>query len=92
LERQVVAASPATLAYSRIVIGRAANTIVHRLVHPRLFEAVGIPGRQGLAAALANPRFGETLRWSASKAVSSFTDLGLIQGPARLLWRRSRLI
>jgi P-aminobenzoate N-oxygenase AurF len=92
LERQVAAASPATLAYSRIVVGRAANTIVNRLVHPQLYESVGIPGKVGHAAALANPVFRDTLRWSASRAVGHFTDLGLIQGPARLLWRRSRLL
>jgi para-aminobenzoate N-oxygenase AurF len=92
LERQVAAANPAGLAYSRIIIGRAANTIVRRLVHPRLYEAVGIPGDVGHKAALRNPHFHETLRWAASKAVSSFSELGPIAGPAKLLWRHSRLI
>jgi len=92
LQRQVAAASPTTLAYSRIVIGRAANTIVNRLVHPQLYASVGIPGPVGRAAALANPTFRDTRRWSASRAVSYFAELGLIKGPARLLWQRSRLI
>jgi P-aminobenzoate N-oxygenase AurF len=92
LARQVAQSNRATLAYSRIVIGRAANTIVNRLVHPRLYESVGIPGKVGHAAALSNPVFRDTLRWSASRAVGFFTDLGLIKGPARLLWRRSGLI
>jgi len=66
---------------------------VHRLVHPRLFESVGIPGPAGRAAALANPNFRETLRWSARRAVGYFTELGLIAGPvSRGLWRHSRLL
>ena len=92
LARQVEMAGPLRLGYSRIVIGRAANTIVSRLVHPRLYEAVGIPGRVGRATALANPQFQKTLRWAGSRAVSYLDGLGLIAGPARSLWRRSRLI
>jgi hypothetical protein len=92
LARQVETAGPLRLGYSRIVIGRAANTIVSRLVHPRLYEAVGIPGRVGRATALANPQFQGTLRWAGSRAVSYLDELGLIAGPARALWRRSRLI
>jgi hypothetical protein len=44
-------------------------------------------------AALSNPRFRETLRWSATKAVSYLTELGLVEGPlTRALWRRSALL
>jgi hypothetical protein len=81
------------MAYARIVIGRTANTIASRLVHPGMYEAVGIPGRVGRAAALANPNFQETLRWSARRATSYFTELGLISDPiSRGLWRHSHLL
>lgn len=92
LARQVAAAGPVGLRYARIVIGRAANTIVSRLVHPGVYEAVGIPGRYGRATALANPHFRATLRWSGQRAVAYLAELGLIEGPARLLWRHSRLL
>ena len=66
---------------------------MNRLVHPQLYESVGIPGEVGHAAALANPVFRETLRWSGQpRGRPIFTDLGLIEGPGRLLWRRSRLL
>lgn len=66
---------------------------MNRLVHPGIYESVGIPGRVGRAAAVANPHFQEILRWSGRCAVSCLTELGLISGPLkRALWRRSQLL
>ncbi|MCP2323787.1 hypothetical protein HDA40_002294 [Hamadaea flava] len=92
LARQVAAAGPLRSAYARIVIARAAYSIAGRLVHPRVYAAVGIRPRDGQAAARANPRFQETLRWSASRVSSYLGDLGLVRGPARLLWSRAGLV
>jgi hypothetical protein len=92
LARQVEAIGPAGRAYSRIVIARAANTIVSRLVHPDVYEQVGIPGALGRATAMANPVFRATLRWAGSRAVSYLSELGLIAGPGMMLWRHAGLI
>jgi len=62
LPRQIEGASRAGLAYSRLIIGRAANSIVNRLVHPNLYRAVGLDPKAGRAAAMANPNFRATLR------------------------------
>lgn len=92
LARQVEAAGPVALGYARLVIGRAAHSISRRLVNPRAYAAVGIPPAVGLAAARANPHWQATLRWSAQRIAEHLTDLGLIAGPGRVLWRRSGLI
>lgn len=92
LARQVRAAGPVRMAYSRLVIARAACSVVANLVRPEVYTAVGIPARAGRAAARANPHFQRTLRWSASKIVSYLTDLDLIGGPGRPLWTRSGLL
>ena len=92
LARQVEAAGPVRLAYSRMVIARAAYSVVSNLVRPEVYAAVGIPARVGQRAARANPHFQATLRWSAARIVSYLTDLGLIGGPGRLLWTRSGLL
>jgi hypothetical protein len=92
LVRQVEMAKPIPLAYARIVIGRAALTIAERLIHPDIYRAVGIEPTIGQAAANANKDFGATLRWSGQKVVAFLSELGLIAGPAKNLWRRSRLI
>ncbi len=92
LDRQVAAANPVSLAYSRLVIARAAYAIAARLVHPSIYRSVGIDPRTGRAAARANPHFRATLRWSASRITPTLTDLGLIAGPGRLLWTRAHLL
>ena len=92
LARQVAAAGPVRLAYSRLVIARAAASVVSRLVHPDVYRSVGIDPSLGRRTALANPTFRETLKWSAAKAVEYLTSLGLIDGPSRRVWRRAHLI
>jgi hypothetical protein len=92
LARQVEAADPLTMAYSRLLIGRAAYTIGRRLVHPRAYAAVGIDPREGAAAARANPHFRATLLWSAERVHEYLAGLGLVAGPGRALWRRAGLI
>jgi hypothetical protein len=92
LVRQVEASSPAGLAYARVVIGRAAYAVAKRLIHPSIYVAVGIDPVVGSSVARANPHFHATLRWAASGVVARLTELGLIQGPGRLLWRRANLL
>jgi hypothetical protein len=92
LARQVAAAGPASMAYARLVIGRAAYSVAGRLVHPRAYAAVGIPPRVGVAAARANPHWQETTRWAARKARAYMEELHLLSGPGRTFWRRAHLI
>lgn len=92
LVRQVEATGPIGMAYSRVVIGRAAYSVARRLVHPMAYRAVGIDPVVGAAAARANPHFHATLQWAASKVVDTLTELGLIRGPAKALWRRAHLL
>jgi hypothetical protein len=92
LIRQVKEAGPVQLAYARVVIGRAANTISDRLIHPDIYRAIGIDPKVGQTVARANPQFRATLRWSAQKVVSFLSELGLISGVGRRLWRESRLM
>jgi hypothetical protein len=92
LVRQVAAAGPLDMAYARLLIGRAAYSIANRLVHPRVYAAVGIPPRVGRAAARANPNFRASLRWSAQRVYAFLADLGLVAGPGRVLWARAGLI
>lgn len=77
---------------TRLMIGRAAVVIATRLVHPRVYAAVGIEPAAGSRAARANPHRRETLAWAAKRLVPFFDDLGLIDGPAKRLWRRSGLL
>jgi hypothetical protein len=92
LARQVEMAGPARLAYSRLLIGRAAYLIAGGLTHPRVYATLGIDPARGRAAARANPRHQQTLRWAGQRITSYLAELGLIAGPARTLWQRSGLL
>ncbi len=92
LARQVASSGSFRLRYSRVVIARAAASVVSRLVHPDVYRSVGIDPSVGRRAALANPHFRATLRWSASKAVTYLESLNLIDGPSRRIWHRAHLI
>jgi hypothetical protein len=92
LPRQIEGASRLTMAYSRLIIARAANSIVNRLVHPDLYRAVGIDPKVGRRAAMSNPNFRATLRWAGQRATAYLGELGLVGGPGRLLWRHSGLL
>lgn len=92
LVRQVEAAGPVRMAYSRLILSRVASAIVDTLMRPGVYAAVGIAPGLGRAAARANPHFRDTIRWSASKIVPLLRDQGLIAGPGRVLWNRSLLL
>jgi len=74
------------------VVGRAAYLCGTRLIHPGVYRSVGIDPAVGHKAALANPHFRETLRWSGERVVAYLNDLGLIEGPGKPLWRMSGLL
>jgi hypothetical protein len=92
LARQVRAAGKGRLAFDKLVIGRAALLCGRRLIHPDVYKSVGIDPAAGHQAALANPHFRETLRWSGERVVAYLNDLDLVDGPGKPLWRMSGLL
>jgi hypothetical protein len=74
------------------VIGRAAHLCGTRLIHPEVYRSVGIDPAAGRRAAMANPHFRETLRWSGERVVAYLNDLGLVEGPGKPFWRMSGLL
>ncbi|HET6212301.1 MAG TPA: diiron oxygenase [Micromonosporaceae bacterium] len=92
LIRQVQSAGRVRMAYSRLVLGRAAYSVATRLVHPNVYAAVGIDPHVGRRAARANPYHQETLLWAARRVAAYLGGLGLIGGPGGALWRRAGLV
>jgi hypothetical protein len=92
LARQVRAAGRGRLAFDKMVIGRAAYLCGTRLIHPGVYRSIGIDPAAGRQAARANPYFQETLRWAGERVVTYLSDLDLIAGPGRALWRKSGLL
>jgi hypothetical protein len=91
LDRQVASAGRLEMAYSSLVIGRAAYVIAGRLSNPAVYAAVGIDPREGWAAARANPYWQATLRWAGKRIHERLNDAGLVKGAGRMLWQRAGL-
>ncbi|MCW0216215.1 MAG: diiron oxygenase [Pseudonocardia sp.] len=76
----------------RYLLSRIAFVVARNLVHADVYASVGIDPEVGRKAALANPHWQETLRWSARKCVAFLRDQGMIGGPTEALWRKAYLI
>jgi hypothetical protein len=76
----------------RYLLARIAFVVARNLVHPQVYASVGIDPEVGRTAALANPHWRESLRWSAGKCVEFLRDQGLIGGPTELLWKKAHLV
>jgi hypothetical protein len=92
LARQIRTAGRGRLAFDKLVIGRAAYLCGTRLIHPGVYESIGLSPAAGVRAARSNPYFRETIRWAGERVVAYLTDLDLVAGPGRGLWRLSGLL
>lgn len=70
----------------------SAHVISSRLVHPEAYRAVGLDPREAMHAARTSPVRRESLAWCASRLTEFFSDVGLIGGPTRRVWRRAGLL
>lgn len=76
----------------RLVTAVVAFSVADILIHPKVYAAVGIDPTQGRAAARTNPHHLESRRWMAEKVVDFLTDVGMIGGGSKRIWRRANLL
>jgi len=77
---------------ARHLSAQTALVVVRNLVHPDVYKSVGIDPRVGRKAALANPNWHETMRWSARKLVPFLREQELIGGVWEIYWRKAHLV
>jgi hypothetical protein len=92
LVRELESVSRPMLELHRTVTAVVAYTVADILIHPRVYTAVGLDPKHARAIAAANPHHRETLRWMAEKVVAFLTEVDMIGGPSKALWRRAHLI
>jgi hypothetical protein len=92
LTRIMPNASRAQRAAARWFTARIVFVVARDLVHPDVYASVGIDPAVGHEAALANPHWQESLRWSARKLVPFLREQGIIGGPTEILWRKAHLL
>ena len=93
LSRQVADLGRVERVSSRAILGVVAVMSTGRLVHQDVYASVGLDVREARAAAKGNPNWAATRRHAARKAVTFFSDAGLIS-PAdlRVFWRSAGLV
>ena len=79
-------------AYSRLILGVVVYIATTRLIDPKVYAAVGLDVKDAVAAAAANPHWRQTKQHAARKVIKFLDEVGLIAGPAKLLWRRAGVL
>jgi hypothetical protein len=92
LVRGMSSLSKPALELHRFVTAVVAYTIVDIMVHPGAYRAVGLDPKQAREVARANPHHHETRRFLAEKIVAFLTEVGMIGGPSKRLWRKAHLL
>ncbi|PRX44212.1 para-aminobenzoate N-oxygenase AurF [Prauserella shujinwangii] len=84
--------SKAELGYQRLLIAIVSHEITRSLVNPAVYKAVGIRPRDGYRAAMNNPHWQETVRYSGERIMEFLGEAGLVGAPGMYWWRRSFLV
>jgi hypothetical protein len=92
LARRVGRMNRAQLLRARTIVAVSAVVVTDALVCPSCYAAAGLNVREAQHVARHSKNRCETLRWSASKLTSFFSDIGLIHGPTRRVWVRAGLL
>jgi hypothetical protein len=69
-----------------------AGFVVHSLIDPRVYEAVGLDREEAVRQARANPHRIQTRYWMAEKVVAFLSEQGIVTRVTAPLWRRLRLL
>jgi hypothetical protein len=79
-------------AHQSFVLAVVAWVATSNLIHPQVYAAVGLDPKEARRVARRNPHWRETQRWAARRAVAFFTEHNMIDGPAKLIWKRLSLL
>ena len=87
--RLVPTLSRAQLEKERWLTALVGTEVVNSLWQARLYRSVGISGRVGRSAALANPHHRETKRFMLEKVRGFLDEVGMVGGTSERVWART---
>jgi len=90
LARLVPTLTRAQLEKERWLTALVGTEVVNSLWQARIYRSVGLSGRTGRAAALANPHHRATKRYMLEKVLAFLSEVGMVGGPSERLWQRCR--
>ncbi|MEU4740581.1 diiron oxygenase [Actinosynnema sp. NPDC023658] len=80
------------LPYQRWLVATTSMFITRSLINPDVYAAVGLDKEQAHKAALSNPHWQESIRWSGERIMKFLDEVGLVGKPGMRAWRRSFLL
>lgn len=94
LEKSLKGISKRELKWHQFIVAQAAYVTMRSLIHPDVYQAVGIDPMVGRRAALSNPNYRAAIGWMGEKMVPYLDELGLIPatGRNRNTWHASFLL
>ena len=90
LARLVPTLTRAQLEKERWLTALVGTEVVNSLWQARIYRSVGLSGRTGRAAALANPHHRATKQYMLEKVLAFLSEVGMVGGPSERLWQRCR--
>ncbi|HEX6346131.1 diiron oxygenase [Umezawaea sp.] len=90
--RGMASVSKAELPYQRWLLATVAMFITRSIINPKAYAAVGLDVDEAHRAALGNPAWQETIRWSGERIMKFLDEVGLVGKPGMRAWRRSFLL
>ena len=92
LARLVPTLSRRALERERWLTALVSTEVVNSLWQARLYRAVGLSGREGRRAALANPAHAGTKQFMVAKVLDFLRGVGMVGGRSEVVWRRAGLV
>ncbi|MET9345364.1 AurF N-oxygenase family protein [Streptomyces termitum] len=92
LRRQMVTAPRWQREMTALSCGESARVFSSCFVNPGVYDAVGLDRRRAVAEVRASGHRREVMRAGAKRLTDFLDDVGLLQGPARRLWKSSGLL
>jgi hypothetical protein len=90
--RVMARSGPAARLINNVVTAVVAAFVVHSLINPAVYEAVGLDRKQAVRAARRNPHNAETRRWLGEKIMAFLAEQGLVTAVSRPIYRLVHLI
>jgi hypothetical protein len=92
LARVMPRLGPISKAISNLSSAVVSALIVHSLINPKVYAAVGLDPRQAARVARANPHNRATRRWMGEKIMAFLDEQGLVTWSSRAIYRLVHLI
>ncbi|TWP49319.1 diiron oxygenase [Lentzea tibetensis] len=80
------------LPYQKWLLANVSMMVTRSIINPAVYAAVGLDPVVARRAAMGNPAYQETMRWSGERIMSFLSEAGLVGKPGMRAWRRSFLI